>query len=250
MKTLFTTAILFVAFTACLPVGTASAQTDINKTIPVTKGQTLRMQFDYPSPVKISTWDKNEISITGSVSINGGESDDAFELDVKTSSNTIFIKNRIKNMEDIPQRITVHDGDTKIVFRNKSEWKKYQEEHGKSNNVNMGIDMEIELVIKVPRNMETNLECTYGIVEVREFTGPLSVQATYGGVDASLIEKNVGELVAETNYGNIYSNLDINVNKDNAREEDFHTLVRATPGTGPSYRFESPYGNVYLRKGK
>jgi hypothetical protein len=243
MRTIITSALVIIAVAA-------SAQTKIDKTIPVTKGQTIRLWFDYPQLVRISTWDKNEISVTGTVSINGGEHDDAFELDIKNSSNTIFIKNRINNMDDIPQRVTIHEGQTKIVFKSKSEWRKYQEEHGKSDNVNMGIDMDIELDIKVPRNIDTNVECVYGMVEIPQFVGPLSVQATYGGVDASLVEKNVGELVAETNYGNIYSNLDMEVNKDNAREEDFHILVKANPGSGPSYRFESPYGNVYLRKGK
>ncbi|MEJ0032736.1 MAG: hypothetical protein WDO15_21305 [Bacteroidota bacterium] len=241
MKALFTAALLIV-------VVVAGAQTKINKTIPVTKGQSIRFKFDYPSPVKISTWDKNEILITGTVSINNGEHDDHFELNVNNSSNTVYVRNEIKDMDNIPHRITVTDGDTKIVFRNKIEWQRYQDQHGKSSNVNMGIDLDIELEIKVPRGFDTNLECIYGIVEVSEFNGPLSVQATYGGVDASLVEKNVGELVAETNYGNIYSNLEMDVDKDNAREEDFHMLVRATPGTGPKYRFESPYGNVYLRK--
>lgn len=248
MKAFLTSAVLCIALAACLPVGTASAQTAIDKTIPVTKGQNIRIKFDYPSPVKISTWDRNEISIKGTVSINNGEHDDAFKLDVRTSSNTIMIRNEIENMDQIPHRITIRDGDTKIVFRNKSEFRKYQEEHGQANNVNMGIDLDIEIEIMVPKNIQTDVECVYGIVEIKEFVGPLSVQATYGGVDVALDEKNVGELVAETNYGNIYSNLDLNVNGDNAREEDFHTLVRATPGKGPSYRFESPYGNVYLRK--
>ncbi|HZY82040.1 MAG TPA: hypothetical protein VFE50_21095 [Cyclobacteriaceae bacterium] len=244
MKMIITSALLLVI------VATTTAQTRIDKTVPATKGQTLRLSFDYPELVKISTWDKNEVSVTGTVSINGGENDDAFNLDIKTSSNTIYIRNEIKNMDGIPQRVTINEGGTKIVFKSKSEWRKYQEEHGKSNNVNMGIDMDILLEIKVPRNMETNVECTYGLVEIHDFVGPLSVQATYGGVDASLIEKNVGELIAETNYGNIYSNLDMEVNKDQAREEDFHILVRANPGNGPKYRFESPYGNVYLRKSK
>jgi len=243
MKTLLASALIIVTFAA-------SAQTAINKTIPVTKGQSIRFKFDYPSPVKISTWDKNEILITGTVSINNGEHDDRFELNVSNSGNTIYVRNEIKNMEGIPQRITIREGDTKIVFRNKTEWKRYMDEHGTAHNVNMGIDLDIEIDIKVPRNVDTNLECVYGIVEVREFTGPLSVQATYGGVDASLVEKNVGELVAETNYGNIYSNLDMDVDGKGAKEEDFHILVKATPGTGPKYRFESPYGNVYLRKGK
>ena len=243
MKAFITTVIICAAITV-------HAQTPIDKTIPVTKGQTIRMRFDYPSPVKISTWDKNEISIKGTVDINGGESDDHFKLNVKTSGTTISISNEITDMDRIPHRITIHEGEKKIVFRNKSEWQKYQEEHGKSNNVNMGVDMKIVLEIKVPRNTETDVECVYGIVEIPEFTGPLTVQATYGGVDASLNEKNVGELIAETNYGNIYTNLDMNVNKNSAKEEDFHMLVRATLGTGPRYRFESPYGNVYLRKSK
>ena len=243
MKTLVTITLLIATLGL-------SAQTAINKTIPVTKGQSIRLKFDYPSPVKISTWDKNEIQITGTVSINGGEADDHFELIVSNSGNTVYVRNEIRDMDNIPHRITITNGDTKITFRNKIEWQRYQDEHGKSSIVNMGVDLDIELDIKVPRNIDTDLECTYGIVEVREFNGPLSVQATYGGVDASLIEKNVGELVAETNYGNIYSNLDMDVNKDSAREEDFHMLVRANLGNGPNYRFESPYGNVYLRKSK
>jgi len=241
MKTFITTALLIIAFGA-------SAQTAINKTIPVTKGQSIRLKFDYPSPVRISTWDKNEIQITGTVSINNGEADDRFELIVNNSGSTVYVRNEIRDMDNIPHRITIMEGDKKIMFRNKIEWQRYQDEHGRSNNMNMGVDLDIDIEIKVPRNVDTNLECTYGIVEVREFNGPLTVQATYGGVDASLVEKNVGELVAETNYGNIYSNLDMDVDKNNAREEDFHMLVRATPGTGPKYRFESPYGNVYLRK--
>jgi hypothetical protein len=58
----------------------------------------------------------------------------------------------------------------------------------------------------------------------------------------------VGELIAETNYGNIYTNLDLKVNPDNVTDEDFHMVVSAKPGNGPRYNFESTYGNVYLRK--
>ena len=39
------------------------------------------------------------------------------------------------------------------------------------------------------------------LVEVKEFVDSITVEATYGGVDASLVEKNVGELNAETDYG-------------------------------------------------
>src|SRR6188768_718166 len=87
--------------------GVLVAQTPVNKSYPVSGGQKINFHFDYPELVKISTWDKNEISIEGVVSINGGENDDAFELTQSISGNTISIENRIKGMKSLPQRITI-----------------------------------------------------------------------------------------------------------------------------------------------
>lgn len=226
------------------------AQTTINKTIPVKAGQQLRLNFDYPDMVRLSTWDKNEISIQGKVSINGGESDDAFVLDIDAGGTTIYIKNEIRNMDDIPHRITIVRDGVKTVFKNEAEWKKYKKENGKGNfqMMNNGVDMDIELDIKVPVNMQTAAISVYGMVEVSEFKAPLRVESTYGGVDAALTESAIGELIAETNYGHIYSDLNVKFDNDRYRDEDFHMYVSAKPGNGPSYRFESPYGNVYLRK--
>src|SRR5437763_1016126 len=93
----------------------AAAQTIINKTIPVQKGQTLKMKFDYPELVKVTTWDKSEIFFEGRVSINGGESDDAFKLEINTSGGEISIHNKIENMDALPHRITVmRDGEKMI----------------------------------------------------------------------------------------------------------------------------------------
>lgn len=225
------------------------AQTAINKSIPVSQGQKVNMHFDYPELVRVSTWDKNEISIQGSVSINGGESDDAFVLESSTSGNLISIESRINGLKSLPQRITVNQGGQKIVFKTKVDYKKYCEENGKNfNSMSTGVDMDIILEIKVPQNVETRVESVYGMVEVKEFTGPLVVEATYGGVDAALQEKSTGQLEAETDFGQIYSNLDVKLLGNNVRERDFHTYVSAKPGNGPHYSFESKYGNVYLRK--
>jgi len=227
----------------------ASAQTQINKSIAVQSGQKISLAFDYPEMVRITTWDKSEISIQGTVSINNGENDDAFELQTSTSGNTVVVKNIIRDMKKLPQRITVVRDGQKIVFHDKEALKKYQDEHGRSfETQSWGVDMEIILEIKVPRNVETTVESTYGMVEVKDFTGPLKAISTYGGVDAAVKEKLMGELIAETNYGQIYTNLDVKFGGENSKEENFHTLVSAKPGSGPRYSFESKYGNVYLRK--
>jgi hypothetical protein len=228
--------------------GALAAQTPVNKNYPVSAGQKISFRFDYPELVKISTWDKNEISITGSVSINGGENDDAFELIQSTSGNNIAIENKIRNMKELPHRITIVRDGEKIIFKSKADYQKYCETNGRNfNQRSEGVDMDILLEIKVPKNMEVKLESVYGMVEVKNYTGPLTVEATYGGVDVTVPEKVTGELTAETNYGQIYSNLDLKFS--GSEFEDFHTQVSAKLGNGPKYSFESKYGNVYLRKG-
>ena len=229
---------------------TGIAQTTIDKSIPVKAGQNLKVHFDFPKLVKVSTWDKNEVKIQGTVLINGGENDDAFILHTGTEGETITVRNEIKDMKNLPHRITVTDGAQTLVFRDKEALRKYQRESGRGDfeRTSWGVDMEIVLEIKVPHNMRTQIEAVYGMVEVSGFTGPLTVQATYGGVDAALLERSIGEITAETRYGEIYSNLDARFGGDKRQQEAFHTLVQAKPGNGPSYTFESKYGNVYLRK--
>ena len=142
----------------------------MNKTIPANKGQTISMNFDYPELIKISTWDKNEISIQGEVTINNGENDDAFELLTSASGNTIVIENKIKDLKNLPQMITVIDGSKKIMFKSKQDYKKYKSENGASYDiVSWGVDMEIVIEIKIPRNMTTSITSVYGMVEVKDF---------------------------------------------------------------------------------
>src|SRR5882672_5433467 len=225
----------------------ALSQTEVNKTIAFQQGQTISMHFDYPELIKVSTWDKNEISITGTVSINGGENDDAFSLESSTNSKEVSIVGESRNLKNLPHRITIwHDGQ-KMMFRSKADYRKYADEHGRDyNSMNWGTDMDIFLVIKVPKNVDTKVLSTYGTIEIKDFTGPLVAESTYGGVDAALTEKLVCDLKAETNYGQIYTNF--NFKFSGSEFGDFHTVVNAKPGSGPRYSFESKYGNVYLRK--
>ncbi len=69
---------LFIGICCALNVG-AQAQTTFTRSSPVHPGQHLEFKFDYPA-VKISTWDKNEVSVTATVNINDHEYDRNFEL--------------------------------------------------------------------------------------------------------------------------------------------------------------------------
>lgn len=227
--------------------GAAAAQTPVNKTFAVKPGQTISMHFDYPELIKITTWDKNEIEITGMVSINGGENDDAFKLDISSSGSAIKVKSEIPTLNELPHRVTITRDGKKMVFKNKEEYKKFTAENGKDyGNMSYGSDVDIQLVIKVPKNTDTYIKSVYGLIEVKNFAGPLVAEATYRGIDASVIERSTGELKAETGFGQIYSNLEMKFSGSDF--QDFHTVVSAKLGNGPNYSFESKYGNVYLRK--
>jgi hypothetical protein len=234
-------------FILSLVTGTLAAQTPVTKSFATTYGQKILFRFDYPELIKVSTWEKNEISITGKVNINGGENDDAFELTSSSSATAMTVEGRVKNIKQLPHRFTVNNGEEKITFKTLEDFEKYKQEHGRTYKyTSNGVDIDITLEIKVPRNMETRIEATYGLVEVKDFTGPLTVDATYGGIDVTVQTKTTGELIAETGYGEIFSNLELKFT--GSEFEDFHTQISAKPGNGPRYSFESKYGNVYLRK--
>jgi hypothetical protein len=151
-------------------------------------------------------------------------------------------------MENLPTRYTIIDqAGKKVMLKSKNALKQYQAEHGQQYKyISIGADVEIQLEVFVPRNTDTEVIATYGTVEVRDFDGPIWVEATYGGVDAAVNVAGIGELVAETDFGQIYSNLDLKFTSGTERE--LHTMVTAMPGTGPRCAFESKYGNIYLRK--
>jgi hypothetical protein len=240
--------ITFLAGALLLPLG-GYAQTALQRSFPVQAGQTIALEFDHPHLIKVSTWDKNEVAIQGTVSINHGENDDAFVLEQKTDGKALVIRNEIRDLKKLPRIYTIVQGGQTITFQTKEAMKKYQAEHpGGFERMSEGVDIEIVLEIKVPRGIPTQVNSVYGMVEIRSFQGPLTVSSTYGGVDAAMTEKTAGQIKAETNYGQIFSNLDVKLTGNPNDPEAFHVLVAGNAGTGPNYSFESRYGNVYLRK--
>ena len=240
MRTVLTLAVSLV-------FGLTAAQTTINKTFSTDNNQKISLKFDYPELIKISTWDKSEVQILGTVNINENESNNAFQIKESKEGNSLVIEGKIAEMKNIPRRIKVEKDNKKLIFKTRSEYQKYCKENNVTfDSMTDGVDVDIKLEIKVPKHLLTQIESQYGLVEVKDFGGTINVNAIYGGIDATVLDKNVGKLSAETHFEQIYSNLDTKfTGKDS---DDFRTLVTATFGNGPQYNLESKYGNIYLRK--
>ncbi|WP_159478814.1 hypothetical protein [Chryseobacterium sp. 18068] len=240
MRTVITLAVSLV-------FGLTAAQTAINKSFSTDKNQKISLKFDYPELIKISTWDKSEVQILGTVNINENENNNAFQIKESKEGNSLVIEGKIAEMKNIPHRIKVEKDNEKFIFKTRKEYEKYCKDNNVTfNSMTNGVDVDIKLEIKVPKYLMTQIESQYGLVEVKDFGGTINVNAIYGGIDATVLDKNVGKLSAETHFGQIYSNLDAKfTGKDS---NDFRTLVTATFGNGPQYNLESKYGNIYLRK--
>ncbi len=240
MKTILTLLCGIICFAS-------QAQQTITKTYPVKAGQELELSFDYPKVVKISTWNKPEISITATVSINDGENNEAFQLVEATNGSVLSIKNIIKDLEKLPKRYTVIQNGKKTVYATKEDFKKLTVDLKGARSYSEGVDMEITLDIKIPESQQkTFVKAKYGIVELVNYKAPIKVDATYGGIDASINETATGKVSATTHYGQIYSNLKLNIT--DKEEKDFYTSITSSMGNGPAYALKSTYGNLYLRK--
>jgi hypothetical protein len=229
------------------------AQTKLEKTVTVPKGNKLVLLFDYPELIRVRTWDKPDVQIKASVSINRGENDNAFELQIDQQNGETVVSSIIKNKDDLPKYTTIKKGEQEFFFKsgnwNDPEIQKFLNENGREYSyMSNGVIMHIELEVFVPRGQETRIEAKYGLVEVKDFQATLTVDAKYGGVDATISPAHTGELLARTRYGEILSNLDVKFDNDWGRDADHWTEISAKIGTGSRYSLESKYGKVYLRK--
>jgi hypothetical protein len=235
--------IFFVGICCALSIG-ASAQTIVSKSYPAQEGQQITLKFDYPV-VKVSTWEKNEVSVIAHVSINEGENDSAFMLEEETVEGGMVIRDRIKDIDKLPRRYTVVRNGKKTTYKSRDEYEEANNGGGVQQTYE-GQDFDIVVEIKVPVHCKTDIKATYGIVEMTDFNAPVTINATYGGIDATIATAHTGKLQATTRFGQIYSNLDMSLTDHD--EHDFFNSITAEPGKGPAYSFTSDYGKIYLRK--
>lgn len=231
------------------------AQSTVEKTFPIQSARELSLEFDHPN-LSIQTWDKNEVLIKGTVSINNGENNSAFELQSSNDGGLLRINSFIRDKENLPRQITIKRGEQEYVFKandfNDPKVQKFLEENkGDYDYMSSGTLIDIDLQVFVPRNFKTSVDSKFGMVEFKQFDAPLRIVAKHGKVDAT-IAPGIGELTVRSRFGEIMSNLDIKFDEHpldrNYRKHNQWTEITAHVGKGQSYFIESKFGTVYLRK--
>ena len=252
-----------IAMLCCYLIAhTVDAQTKINKTIAADGISTAELNFEY-ADVTIKTWDKNEIQITGTVNINSGQDDDAFDMDIKdrngklsisTSVDTESLNFNIKSRKKT-KTITINEDDTV-----------YYGSYSNSNKI------ENTLVIMLPKDIVLKSSSIYGGTIIEGFTKSIKIDNTYGPVDAiskdisdvnlinirsiyapvdiSLPSTAKADLELNTEYGSIYSDMDmeINVTRDISKKLFGERIQSTLNGGGIRIKLESNYSKIYIRE--
>ncbi len=269
MKTFF---LLSLSLLLCLQI---EAQTNINKSFQASGLTSLKGDFTW-GDVSISNWNENRIEITGTVTINNGENDEAFRLETEQSGGVLSIKTYVKDMNDLPKMVTViHDGE-KYSFKKDDNYKKKLKELKEQlgvdnfNTYNNGVDLDIKLQIKLPANVKLDLESTYGDIDLDKCSNAMDILNTYGHINAvfdngsmkdaelvstySFVDVSVPananlDVTMHTNYGNLFTDLDVNIDKTASKEKAFYNkVVGKVNSGGASLKMKATYNNIYLRK--
>jgi hypothetical protein len=253
MKTTVNTLVLLVLIST-----SAWSQTKISETFDVKSFEQLDLFFEYPELVRLQVWDSRQVKIEGTVEINRGEFDEDFEIKTSAANGRFTIESNIKDLKKKEGKYSVNtysdddddddDGRSVTVSRSGTT---INVGSRKSATYSNGIEIAIELVVTVPRDMKVLLEARYGLVEIIQSPKDLEVDARYGGVDVTVSESASLAFDASTQWGQIFSNLDVPFDIGGEDRTGKWMKARASINKGDGrLSIESQYGNVYVRKDK
>ncbi len=275
---------ILIAVSILLCASFSYAQKSVSKTITTTSGQEVNFDFDR-ADVNITTWNKNEISISGTAKINNGEYDDAFTIKVKEIDGEWNISTFLKNECDIPRMISMtKDGITtyRKVDKKKNMWDGWDnltEQGGEYDHVNIGIITEIKLDIKVPQNIAMNIKSKFGGIDIEDFQGELYAKNTHGHINAIFskpIRKNIQlssthnfvdvsvpsnsqlNIDLKSSHGEMLTDLDLDFQqgsggknkKMNSCSSSKNRIVANLNGGGTNLKLKATHNNIYLREYK
>ncbi len=222
---------LFLAQTGLL-----FAQKIVEKTYQLPASLELSMNLKFADQISIKTWSKNEISIKATVSINGGQLDEAFQFEAKEGE-TLEIKS------SLDEKLLQNAEPTDCADGQKSFWNN----SGKGKNT--GVCMKIDFQIFVPANAKIELETINGNIEIRDFYNSIYAKTISGFVDADWTANKGADLELKTITGELYSDLDIEfLNKKKSGSPVGYELKGQYQKGGVRVHLESISGDVYLRK--
>ncbi len=214
------------------------------------------------SAVSVTTGSDDRVRVLHELTVEGEDRADLRKLSVEVRDGVLHIKELSPTVEVIREALPDRDNDQK--------GKRY------SNNEETFIDgylVKAHLRVEVPEGIACTVLAEYGNVTVTDLGKLVAAQATYGGVtaiytttqpqddlelkstygavDLTLPARMGADVVLQTEYGDLYTDTDIDIQVGESTEKMFyHRTVGTIRGGGKLVTCHANYGDVYLRQGE
>ena len=230
------------------------AQSVLTEQFEVSGNQAIQLQFDDASIIKVEGWNENYISIEASISINNNTQNDAYVFEETSENEVKKITGYLKDKEKLPRVIRIKKGGEIFTFNtddwNSPEIQQFYVDQGEDGISwkSHGISWDIYLTIRVPKQHDIIISSKHGIIELNNLSGDIEANSIHGGVDLAVDSGMKSKINAMTKWGNIYSNVDINIDIKSSSDNKWnHIVASINGGNGNSIKLESKHANIYLR---
>ena len=253
MKYLFQLLIALITFSGYSQNGTTSYNL---------KGDKVKIKADYPS-IKIMSSSSDSLELETAVTLNGVKLDDILEVDWDSGSQTLMINSNFKKLDKMSKKELnkmLDDADCEDI---KSKWKENMNNWGSYN-------YNTEVIVRIPnKTKQLYIATTYGSIDVNHSINTMNLVSTYGSVEVhpdascnecdlestygsvSLNTKKGGnsDIVLQSNYGDIYTDIDFDINEEKSTNEMYHSVIVGQLNNGGKRKIHlrSDYSDVYLR---
>jgi hypothetical protein len=212
------------------------------------------------SSVSVTTGGNGVVAINHTLTVDGVDRPDLRHLSVERKDGVLHLR-EVKPTVKTLQR--------EFPGRNSNQITSGRE--GGKGVVN-GVMVDATLKIVVPAGVKIVIETNYGGIKAVNVAGLVSARAKYGAVDVTFatvsplpdldLYSNYGavditlpagkgaNLDMTTKYGELLTDVDIQIDTNASEEKEFFQRVIGTiSGGGNRIKCEAPYGDVYLREG-
>ncbi|SDL25985.1 hypothetical protein SAMN05421823_10539 [Catalinimonas alkaloidigena] len=167
------------------------AQRRVEKQLPLTSGQALRLKLELADSIVVKTWDRPEAQVIALVSINDGQDDDAYALNTETTPDTVAFVADIPDLDSLARPLpdkTSH----KVMYsrRNGQAW---------------GVTVDIRYEVFLPKGVPLALETINGSLVIPPTGAPLRVHSISGKVDLFVPRNQGTDVTAKTVMGVLYT---------------------------------------------
>ncbi|MBO3697972.1 hypothetical protein [Roseivirga sp. E12] len=199
------------------------------------KDQRIDLRADFASQVAVSNWDKNEVMIKITYEINGGELNEAVDIDLREQDHRIKLKLEID--EKMMRNSNVRDCDKEDAMT----W-------GSRNGPRVCAEVFVEVFM--PKGTDLVMETVIADVLVSGEFKDLDIKTVTGDIDLTWPEKHGADIQLKTVNGSIYTNFDFKRTKDKGlpiiSSHDLETIYK---DGGRYMKLETVTSDIYLRKG-